>query len=274
MKQFGLQKGVVVALVIGVSVISVALAESQGTEQNANNKGFSVAARSDRSDMGFGDSKVRLVMILRNPAGTESRRKMFVQTLEMANENLGDRSLIIFDSPADVSGTALLSHARILEPDDQWLFLPALKRTKRISSVNRSGPFVGSEFAFEDLTSEELNKFTYKYLRSEPCGDKVCDVVERIPRYEHSGYKQQIAWFDQAIYQVRKVEFYDRRNELIKVLTVEDYRQYLNRYWRAHRYSMVNMKTKKSTDLIYDDYDFKTGLSKRDFDKFALSRSR
>jgi len=264
----------VFALVIGASLMSVARTDVQSTEQDASNKGFAIAARSDRSDMGFGDSKVRLEMILRSPAGSETSRRMFIQTLEISDENLGDRSLIVFKSPSDVSGAVLLSHAKILEPDDQWLFLPALKRTKRISSSNKSGPFVGSEFAFEDLTSEEVNKFAYKYLLSEPCGDEICDVVERIPRYEHSGYKKQIAWFDQAIYQLRKVEFYDYRDELIKVLTVGGYRQYLNKYWRAHKYSMVNIKTKKSTDLIYDDYEFKTGLSKRDFDKVALRRSR
>ena len=114
-------------------------------------KGFAVAARSDRSDRGFTDSRVSLKMILRNAAGQESTRTLTLNTLEIPNEDLGDKSLIVFDSPADIDGTALLSHAKILDADDQWLYLPALKRIKRISSVNKSGPFVGSEFAFEDL---------------------------------------------------------------------------------------------------------------------------
>ena len=85
---------------------------------------------------------------------------------------------------------------------------------KRISSVNKSGPFVGSEFAFEDFTALELNKYTYLYVREETCGEMTCDVVERTPRYEHSGYTRQLSWVDQSDYQTQKVEFFDRRGEL------------------------------------------------------------
>ncbi len=180
----------------------------------------------------------------------------------------------MFASPADIDGTALLSHAKILDPDDQWLFLPALKRVKRISSVNKSGPFVGSEFAFEDFTALELNKFSYKYIREEACGALECGVVERYPRYEHSGYTKQVSWVDQRDYQVRKVEFYDRRGDLLKTLTLEDYQQYEGKYWRAGTMSMVNHKTGKSTDLIYSDYTFKAGLKSNQFVKTALARLR
>ncbi len=237
-------------------------------------KGFEVAARSDRSDRGFGDSKVELKMILRNKAGKEATRRLSIATLEIPDEGTGDKSLIVFDSPADISGTALLSHAKILDPDDQWLFLPALKRVKRISSANKSGPFVGSEFAFEDFTALELNKFTYKYIREEACGALKCDVVERYPRYERSGYTKQITWLDQRDYQVRKVEFYDRRGDLLKTMTLEDYQKYEGEYWRAGTMSMVNHKTGKSTDLIYSDYTFKAGLRDSQFVKTALTRLR
>lgn len=242
--------------------------------QTMEEKGFEVAARSDRSDRGFGDSKSDLTMVLRNAAGKESKRSLAIHTLEIADESVGDKSLVIFASPADIDGTALLSHAKILDPDDQWLYLPALKRVKRISSVNKSGPFVGSEFAFEDFTALELNKFTYKYLRAEPCGGMQCDVVERVPRYEHSGYSRQMAWIDRTDFQIRQVDFFDRRGDLIKTLTLGDYREYEGGYWRTHRMEMVNHQTKKSTDLRYGDYTFGTGLSDDDFVKNALLRIR
>ncbi len=242
--------------------------------QTMEEKGFEVAARSDRSDRGFGDSRADLTMILRNAAGKESKRTLAIHTLEVADESVGDKSLVIFDSPADIDGTALLSHAKILDPDDQWLYLPALKRVKRISSVNKSGPFVGSEFAFEDFTALELNKFDYKYLRAEACDDLQCDVVERVPRYEHSGYSRQVAWIDQTDFQIRRVDFYDRRGDLIKTLTLGEYRSYEGGYWRTHRMEMVNHQTKKSTDLLYGDYTFATGLSDDDFVKNALLRIR
>ena len=167
----------------------------------ADTKGYEIAARSDRSDAGFGDAVVELKMVLRNAAGKETTRELSLRTLERPDEQVGDKSLIVFSNPPDIGGTALLSYAKILEADDQWLYLPALKRVKRISSANKSGPFVGSEFAFEDFTSQELNKYAYKYLRSEACGEFHCDVVERFPRYKNSGYSKQIGWVDQADYQ-------------------------------------------------------------------------
>ncbi len=237
-------------------------------------QGFEIAARSDRTDVGFGDSRVELQMVLRNAAGQESTRTLEIATLEKPDEEVGDKSLVIFDTPHDIEGTALLSHAKILDPDDQWLYLPALKRVKRISSANKSGPFVGSEFAFEDFTSLELNKFDYRYVGTEDIDGVTHDVLERLPRYENSGYSKQIAWIDQDVFQLRKVEFYDRRGDLLKTLRLEDYRQYEQAYWRPHALRMVNHQTGKSTDLLYSDYEFDVGLREGDFVKGTLTRIR
>ncbi|MEL6266267.1 MAG: outer membrane lipoprotein-sorting protein, partial [Pseudomonadota bacterium] len=170
-----------------------------------------------------------------------------------------------------IEGTALLSHAKILDPDDQWLYLPALKRVKRISSSNKSGPFVGSEFAFEDITSQELNKYRYEYLREEPCGEFTCDVVQRFPLYEGSGYTRQVGWYDQTHYQIRKVEYYDRKDSLLKTQTFEGYRQYGD-IWRAQRFVMRNHQTGKGTDLVFGEYRFGVGLDEGDFVKGVLNR--
>jgi len=258
-----------------LTLLTVALfiAFAPAAQGGNETRGFEIAARSDRSDLGFGDSAVALTMVLRNAAGQESTRSLRIATLEKPDESVGDKSLVVFDTPHDIEGTALLSHAKILEPDDQWLYLPALKRVKRISSANKSGPFVGSEFAFEDFTAIELNKFDYTYLREESCGELVCDVVERKPRYENSGYTRQLSWVDQADHQLRKVEFYDRRGDLLKVLELTDYRSY-DGIWRAHRLTMSNVQTNKQTDLIYDDYTFGNDLTENDFVKGRLTRLR
>ncbi|MEZ5530092.1 MAG: outer membrane lipoprotein-sorting protein [Porticoccaceae bacterium] len=256
-----------------LSVVSL-LGALPAFSQTPEEKGFEVAARSDRSDRGFGDSEAEMTMILRNAAGQESSRSMYFSTLEIPDESVGDKSLVLFSTPKDIEGTALLSHAKILDPDDQWLYLPALKRVKRISSKNKSGPFVGSEFAFEDFTASELNKFSYKYLRQEPCGDLQCDVVERYPRYENSGYTKQVSWVDTTEFQIRKIEFYDRRDSLLKELVFEDYRKYDDKFWRPHRLSMKNLQTNKSTDLVYGEYKFGVGLTDNDFVKGRLSRLR
>ena len=202
-------------------------------------KGRWIAEQTDQRDLGWGDSEVHLTMTLRN-----------------------------------IEGTAFLSHTKILDPDDQWLYLPALKRVKRISSQNKSGPFVGSEFAYEDLVSQEVERYTYKYLRDEPCGDRTCFVSERFPVYEHSGYTKQVTWVDHTDFQPRKVEFYDRKGDLLKTLELVDYRQYLGKYWRALRLEMVNHQTGKSTTLAFSDYSFKVGLDDGDFRKSRLERLR
>ena len=264
--------GLTLTLVSSLSFASAAETPVRGNS-DAERKGFEIAARADRTDRGFGDSEVELEMVLRNAAGKESRRTLRITTLEVPDEAVGDKSLVVFDNPNDIKGTALLSYANILDPDDQWLFLPALKRVKRISSANKSGPFVGSEFAFEDFTALELNKYDYSYLREEKLDGLNTDVVERTPRYGNSGYTRQVSWVDRDIYQVRKVEFYDRRGDLLKTLTLNDYRNY-DGVWRSQRLEMVNHQTGKSTDFIYGDYEFDVGLEESDFVKGRLARLR
>jgi len=236
--------------------------------------GFDIAARSDRSDRGFANSQVKLQMLLHNSAGEQSVRSLSLKTLEVQDEKVGDKSIIVFDAPADVNGTAIMSHTKILEADDQWLYLPALKRIKRISSVNKSGPFVGSEFAFEDLTASELNKYKYKLLGTELCGSLKCDMIERIPLYQYSGYTRQVVWIDRKYHQIRKIDYYERRGDLLKTLIINDYRMYSNKFWRAHNFVMTNHLTGKRTELLYSDYMFGTGLTDKQFQKSALRRNR
>ncbi len=131
-----------------------------------------IATEVDRRDTGWHDFKASMTMLLRNKQGEESLRNMRTQSLEMEND--GDKTLIVFDRPPDVKGTALLSYSHKTGPDDQWLYLPALKRVKRIASKNKSGPFMGSEFAYEDLSSQEIEKYTYKYIQDDQLADQVC----------------------------------------------------------------------------------------------------
>ena len=235
-------------------------------------RGLEIAKEMDARDSGWGDSKANMVMILRNKHGQESKRKIRIRSLEVQGD--GDKSMSLFDSPRDVKGTAFLSFTHALKPDDQWLYLPALKRVKRISSANKSGKFMGSEFAYEDLTSQEVAKYRYKYLRDEIADGRNTMVVERYPQYEHSGYKRQVVWVDVTMWQPLKLVFYDRKNALLKTLVLAEYRQFLDKYWRPLLMSMVNHQTGKSTDLTWSDYQFATGLTNRHFDRSALKRAR
>ena len=240
--------------------------------QTPEEKGLEIAIEADKRDLGFGDSSSELTMILRNKQGDESKRKISNKTLEVDND--GDKSLVIFNEPRDVKGTAFLSFTHKSGPDDQWLYLPALKRVKRIASNNKSGPFMGSEFAYEDISSQEVEKYTYKYLKDENVDGIDCFVMERYPVDESSGYTRQIVWIDKAEYRPMKVDFYDRKNSMLKTLTYHDYKQYLDKYWRADKLSMINHQTGKSTDLLFADYKFANGFSESDFNKNSLKRAR
>jgi len=235
-------------------------------------KGLAIAIEADKRDTGWVDQTADMNMILKNKQGDEHTREMRITTLEVQGD--GDKSLISFDNPKDIKGTAFLSHTHSLTPDDQWLYLPALKRVKRISSSNKSGPFVGSEYAYEDLASQEVEKYQYRWLRDETVDGRDSFVIERYPQYKHSGYTRQIVWLDKEMYQANKLEFYDRKNALLKTLRFQEYKQYLDQYWRPDLMKMINHQTGKSTILSWSNYKFKNGLTDRDFDKNTLKRAR
>ncbi len=239
--------------------------------QSPAQKGLEIAQKADKIDEGFESSNVSLKMILTNKHGQESTRLLENNTLELTED--GDKSLIVFNSPLDVKGTSTLTFTHKTGPDDQWLYLPAIKRVKRISSNNKSGPFMGSEFAYEDLSSQEVEKYTYKFIKEDRDGNNQYYVIERYPVDEKSGYTKQVVWYNKANYRVEKIDFYDRKNELLKTLTYSGYNKYLNKHWRADEMLMVNHQTGKKTKLIFEDYQFKTGLSEDDFSQNGLVRA-
>jgi len=261
-----------------LALIAAALPFAAAAE-TPEEKGLAIAKEAQKRNEGWVDSKVEAKMILENKQGEKSERNMRLRALEVISDTDGDKSLTYFLSPPDVQGTALLSFTHFKTPDDQWLYLPALKRVKRIASSNKSGSFVGSEFAFEDLLAQEVERFTYKFLREEPCPTDeakglTCFVVERFPTYENSGYTRQIGWTDKKDYQIRKLEFFDRKSENSKTLTFTGYTQYLGKYWRAHTLVMENHQTDKKTTLALGEYQLNAKVDQSEFDPDALSRLR
>ncbi|MCK5877149.1 MAG: outer membrane lipoprotein-sorting protein [Candidatus Marithrix sp.] len=235
-------------------------------------KGLAIATMGDFRDTGWQDSKVEMTMILRNRKGKENTRETKARYMEINGD--GDKSLTIFKQPRDIKGTAMLTWSHSIEADDQWLYLPALKRVKRISSKNKSGPFMGSEFAFEDLASQEIDKYSYAHLRDEDYAGINCYVVERKPAYKYSGYTRQIVWVDKEHFNPQQIVFYDRKNTLLKTLKFNNYKQYLNKYWRSDEMFMENHQTHKTTKLKFENYEFGNGFTNRDFDKTTLKRTR
>ena len=240
---------------------------------NAEQAGLAIFTEADRRASGYQDLSVDLEMILRDSAGNESQRALKIRQLEMTDD--GDRLLVVFDSPKSIRGTALLSYSYKFQPDDQWLFLPAFKRVKKITSRNRSGPFLSSEFAFEDLALQEVEKFTYRLLadESDEAGDYY--LVERRPVDDTSGYSHQIVRLDQAELRIQHIEYFDARERPLKTLTVSGYQRYLEQYWKPGQMMMSNLQTGRSTQLLWHDYQFGLGLdADRDFSTNSLRRVR
>ncbi|MBU0943788.1 MAG: outer membrane lipoprotein-sorting protein [Proteobacteria bacterium] len=246
---------------------------SSAFSETAEEKGLAIAIEAKLRDKGFIDYTADMEMILRNRQGNESRRSIRIKTLEVADD--GDKSLSIFDTPKDVKGTAFLSFSHTVGDDDQWLYLPALKRVKRINSRNKSGSFMGSEFAYEDIASQEVEKYAYKHLRAEQYQGQDCFVGESYPvDKNNSGYTKRITWTDKEEYRVLKVEYYDRKQSLLKTLTTGGHQQYLGKYWRPAMMQMINHQTGKSTTLLWKNYQFRTGLTDNDFNSTSLKRAR
>jgi len=240
--------------------------------QTPEERGLQIAGKADTENTGFENSSAKMTMILKNRHGQKSTRYLYHKALEVNGD--GDKSIIVFNSPRDVKGTAILTYTHKSGSDDQWLYLPAIKRVKRISSSNKSGPFMGSEFAYEDLSSQEVEKYTYKYIKEEDLNGTNTYVVERYPVDKKSGYTRQIVWYNSDNYRIEKVEFYDRKNSLLKTLTYKKYKLYLDKFWRADEMLMVNHQTDKETLLLFEDYQFQINLTKNHFTQNSLKRIR
>jgi hypothetical protein len=246
--------------------------ETTEAASSPEERGLAIAVEADRRDTGFGDTAADLSMILQLSADDIVERNMRQMILEVDGD--GDKSIMVFDRPLDLKGTAILTFTHKVGNDDQWLYLPALKRVKRISSADKSGPFMGSEFAYEDLASQEVEKYSYRYLHDEDCEGEPCYVVERIPVDQRSGYSRQVTWIDQSEYRLRRIDYYDRKGDLLKTMTLGGYQRYLDQYWRADELMMINHQSGRSTLLRFHDYSFRTGLTDRDFNRSALARMR
>ncbi len=247
-------------------------AQSSPTDPVA--RGRAIAAEAAGRLQGFRDYQVSVRMLLVHPGSGQDVRELRVRNIEMPD--LGERSLVDFDSPLDQRGTALLTHSKASQEDEQWLFLPALKRVKRIAGRNRSGPFVGSEFAFEDLTEQQLGRYSYRYIDSQRLADGVlCERVERVPLDANSGYSRQIAWYDVEARRLRRIDFFDRRDRPAKTYTASEFRLYSGRWWRPHRMRMQSLNSGRYTELVWGEFRFGAGLSaEQDFNVSTLQRTR
>ncbi len=260
---------------VAFAVLAARNAEAKTAEEiaglpSAEDKGRAVAGELAGRNAGFKDLGGDVEMVLRDADGGESKRRFTLKLLEKPAANAGDYSLITFDSPADVKGTAVLSHPAVGDEDEQWLYLPSMKRVKRITSANRSGSFVGSEFSFEDLTASDGRKYNWKLLGTEGCGASApkelqCFAVEATPKDSASAYSKRVLHIDTVEFRVFTTEFFDRKGAKLKTLSYGNYQKMKGKFWRAHSWTMKNHQSSKSTVITFLSMRLDNGYSANDF---------
>lgn len=188
---------------------------------------------------------IRLVLI--EPSGETRERR--IQTLTMTENGLTN-TITVFLSPASVKNTRFLTRQRSDGSDDQWIYLPAIGRVKRIAASEGGGSFMGSDFTYADMasTTYDTDEADHTLLRSESINGRDAFVVESIPTTT-SDYGKTIIWVDEDTDLPLKVEFYDAaKRNLVKVLTTDDI-AYMEGRWITKSITMTTMATNHSTRI-------------------------
>ena len=234
-----------------------------GHAQPEQERGLQIMQAQEARDAEWQSVTVDGTMILYDASKRAVERSFEVMRSERNTATEGDLARIRLQAPADVRGTILLTHANV-EPidDDQWLYLPSTRRVRRISSSNRTGKFLSSEFSYEDMGGSELEDNHYEWLRDTTCpgaNDLRCHVVTAYPKNEASGYSKRVIWLDTAEYRVYQSEYYNRAGKIEKRLTISGYTNYAG-HWRPALMQMINLQTKRQTDMHWQNYRFGISL--------------
>lgn len=220
---------------------------------------------------GLSNSMAEVTMLIKS-RDNEIERRMQQYVLESDDE--GNKTINVFTRPADVKGVSVLTHTAQDGNDKQWLFLPSINRTKRISSSNRSGSFVGSDFAFEDLSSLELSKYKFNSAIIEDIDGTEFIKVNYQPKYNGSGYSYIESYLSKENYQPKTNKYYNSRGELYKTLHFSDYISYTEGgAWRAHSMTMEDHIKNSSTEIKISRFS-KESTSKSTFRAKSFNRAR
>lgn len=197
------------------------------------------------------DETNKASMALINKKGKQRRRSLTIMSKEYPGKL--HKILIRFTAPESIYGAALLIAENKNRSDDEWLYLPALKKIKKISTSERSHSFMGSEFSYEDLHREVLDDFAYELKGSETVDGQDCFLVEATPtsqrKLAETGYGKRILWIRKDIFFKVKVEYYDKKGRLLKTETDDMLTEISSGKYRMNRITMVNIKTGKKTVL-------------------------
>jgi len=216
------------------------------------------------------DSQGDLTMTLINSRGDERVReiKQFIR-------DVGDveKKIMFFISPADVRNTSFMnwSYTDASKDDDQWIYLPALKKIKRISSDSKNDYFMGSDFTYDDLGDRHPADDTQKLIREETVNSENCYVVESVSKDQNYIYSRTVSWIIKDKWIGLKKEFYDETGELLKTLTVKK-NEKINGFWTILQSEMHNVQKKHTTKMHLANVIINSGITDDKFTERIMKR--
>lgn len=225
-----------------------------------------------------GDAVSRFVMM----EMIDKRGKARVRETRSFRKSFGaeKRTVIFYLGPRNVKDTAFLTydHPDAGVDDDQWLYLPAMRKVRRISAADRGDYFLGTDFTYEDIKKEtkiSAEDYTHRTLGEDVIDGHRCYIVEGVPVNEsvarELGYGRAMLWIDAEIWMARKADFFDVRGKRLKTIDTRDIRN-IQGIWTAHELNVINHKTGHKTRFVFSDIDYRTEISDDIFTERALRR--
>jgi len=190
------------------------------------------------------------------------------------------RSVLFYTAPANIKDTAFLTwdYPEADRDDDQWLYLPAVRKIRRVSSSDRGDYFLGTDLTFEDLKREgkgNLEEFEHERKTVEEVDGVSCIVVEGLPISDEIarelGYGRVLSYVDPETWMIRRSEFWDPNGNPLKTIHSEGIEE-IDGFWTATRIHVQNHKTGHQTRLIFTEVDYVTAVDDSWFETSRLRR--
>ena len=205
----------------------------------------------------------------------DSKNRERVRSLKQLSASFGtaDKKIMEFQSPADVRGTSFMnwSYADTGRSDDQWIYLPALKRVKRISSDGKGDSFMGSDFSYDDLGERQPGKDEHRIIGSDKIGDEECWVIESRPRDSSYSYSRTVSWISKTSPIGFRRDYYDARNQLLKTLVVKQ-TQVIGGCLMITQTEMHNVQKDHSTKMSFTSLEVNKGIREELFAERTMTK--
>ena len=215
-------------------------------------------------------------MILINDKGKTRERDVIRYEKSYDNDQTIDsKSLIIFEYPADIRGTGLLlwSYKESGKEDDRWLYMPALKKIRRIAGESKNEYFMGTDFTYDDMGGRNIDDDVHNLLGEEKLDGAECYKIESVPKDKNEMYNKKIAWVIPEKWITAKVEYYDKSDELMKVLTMSDIRE-VDGIWTPFVLYMDNLSKSHQTKIKIEEVRFNIEMNDQTFTTTTLQRGK